>query len=1057
MAGYRSTFEGNVDYAYGRGTRDITSSLERGVSQLSNNGGAIAQLSRQASNARGKIKDLSSEISALKQIQAGVEDPVIWQRLQKNIDSSRKSVEALRKELKQMPFDALERGFARVTKGLVAFNSGLLAIGLDFLVESIKRVYELQERWTKAIGGFNMRIGGMTAGLKGATKAATAWSSTIRGLTNGDINEGIQMFGEFTDAIGRTVEKGDQFEKFGIQLARGFNLGGSGAGQLTKVLENIGDTGDDAAQTMKDLVKGANAAGVPTNLLAKDVLDASTYLARFGKEGQKTFVTGAAWARKYTITINQLKGAVEGLDMFDEAAKTASKLNTAFGTMINSMDLMMDDDPAKRLEMIRQQFLAQGTTFDRLTPKQRRYLSETLKLTEDQTAALLSSKDANQSYADFQEKAARKEKNELTAKQMMEKQLRATTQTMYAFGMAFDRITVAIANAIKPLLKVLGLAGQGDKDFKSFGQVMESITVTVEDFFKSLAKNEKWQSWIQRLAVDLKAAGSAIRDWVTDGGAAKFVGDLADGMKRFYIIVRDLVTFAIPKFKTLIDVLLEVSKHLGLIATAWIGLKAFNGLGGINGMAGKGLGSIAKAVGGGSVGRGAGRLGMAGAAAGIGGAIGGTSAGIGAGIGSLVGGGLGPLGMVLGPIIGGLAGKAVEWIFGSSKVKTELDIAHEDLSKSIEAEAKKREGFTAVLDAAKASQEAQDRMRSASNNILRSMDEAAAKSKDKAITLNNEEAAALRSRANELGLFGKSAKENRKLLDSLGAGSKLTKQQLDDLMAGASAYEGELAKLRDTTRQQADLELSRLQVSSVGQQKEALELTTKLRESELKTAKERLKDLGGPMAHGIMGVGGAMQNGRFASGDREATAEEQLKYFKELSARGVQIDKKDMERVELEAKVNKLDLANTADQKRLLGLQTDFLRQQTIIELKRAVMSDSNFLEFQKTKEEQGKTLDRQLVDFVNSGKSALGNDPYALSLLREGGSFRGLASGTRAESTPLPIGNSSPIQVPKEFNFASPASSPASSSTANINVTLNVDGQKLAGTLVKGVVTGRH
>ena len=49
-------------------------------------------------------------------------------------------------------------------------------------IDSIKRVYELQERWTQAIGGFNMKIGGMTSGLRGAQKAATAWSSTINSL-----------------------------------------------------------------------------------------------------------------------------------------------------------------------------------------------------------------------------------------------------------------------------------------------------------------------------------------------------------------------------------------------------------------------------------------------------------------------------------------------------------------------------------------------------------------------------------------------------------------------------------------------------------------------------------------------------------------------------------------------------------------------------------------------------------------------------------------------------------------------------------------------------------
>src|SRR5690606_17976253 len=139
----------------------------------------------------------------------------------------------------------------------------------------------------------------------------------------------------------------------------------------------------------------------------------------------------------------------------------------AFGTMINSMDLMMEDDPAKRMEMIRQQFLAQGKTFDTLQPKQVRYLSETLNLSEKQVAALLDVRNAHMSYSDFRAKEMAKEKAEVDAKRNMELMLRKTTQTLFAFGAAFDRITLAIAKAIAPMLRVFGLVKGSGKDWKS--------------------------------------------------------------------------------------------------------------------------------------------------------------------------------------------------------------------------------------------------------------------------------------------------------------------------------------------------------------------------------------------------------------------------------------------------------------------------------------------------------------------------------------------------------------------------------------------------------------
>lgn len=1063
MAGYQRDFGSNVDYAYSRGARDIAGSLQRGLANISSTSSGLGRMATEARGARKSISELGDRMGDLRAAIAAATDPVQIMRLAREFDTVSRAAEGFRRRLRQMPFDALEKGLGRVTKGLVGMNAALLGVGFDFLATSIKRVYELQERWTRAIGGFNLRIGGMTAGLRGAQRAATSWSATIRGLTDGDINEGIQMFADFTDAIGRTVTSGDRFQRFGLQLARGFNMGGQGAGQLTRVLESIGNSTDEAQAMMGRLVKAANLASVPTNMLAKDIQESSVYLARFGKESEQAFVTGAAWVRKFTISMEQLRRSVEGLDMFDEAARTASKLNVAFGTMINSMDLMLEDDPAKRLEDIRQQFLAQGMTFDKLTPKQRRYLSETLKLTEDQTAALLSAQHAGESYAEFQEKAARRERADLSAKAMMQKQLQATAQTMYAFGAAFDRVTVAIANAIRPLLKVLGLAGRGDREFKSFGQVMESITTTVETFFNSLARNSRWNDWVGEIARDLQRAGSALRDFVMSGRAAGTVGSVTRVMKEFYVTVRDLGLKALPALQPLLDVFLTLSRHIKEIAVAWLSLKGFNMLGGINRVrdiiGGHGPTGPGRRAGGGIIGRASravgaagapGRVGMAVGAGVIGDVIGGGAAGIGAGIGSMAGGMFGPIGMVLGPIVGGLAGKAVEWIMGSTKVRSQIDMARADLETAMQKESARREALTGVLEVVTARQEAQDRTRKAKNDILRSMEETAARQKGKVITLNEMEVSMLRERADELTMFGRNIVQNRRLLDSLAVGTKLTKEQLTSLVSGSEAYEMELSKLRDTTKQQADIEMSRLQISSIGQQKDALEMTTKLREAELKVAKQQLAEMGGNVARGTSRLDRLAPG---ASADMLLQAAETAGSI--LNQMGG-LTRDERKRLEMEARIDRLSMDNVTDQRKLIGLQTDFLRQQTVIELRRAVMSDANFLSFQRSAGQVGRTLDQQLIDFVNSGHSALANDPYALSLLREGSSLQSIASGTRVQAGPART--PSRPSIPAELNLVRPTTSSSRPDVkANVNVTLNVDGQKLMGVVVGQAIRGRE
>jgi len=1033
LAGYRESFGANVDTAYGRGVRDITGHLERGMSQASQAGGFLQSIGKQASQAQGRIKDLTADISTLQQqmaqAQPGTPQWLAWNR---QLENSQRNLKEVRKQLGSMGFQALEKGLSRVTKGLISFNTSLLGLAFDFVINSIKRVYELQERWTKAIGGFNMRIGGMTAGLKGATRAATQWSSTMRGLTNGDIQEGIQMFGDFTDAIGEVVQQGDEFSKFGLQLARGFNLGGSGAGQLTKVMKVIGDTGQDAAETMKAMVKAANEAGVPVNMIGKDLVDSSKYMARFGKEGQKTFVEGAAWVRKYKISMDQLRASVEGMDMFDEAAKTASKLNVAFGTMINSMDQMLEDDPAKRLDMIRQQMLAQGMTYDKLTPKQRRYFSETLHLTEDQTAALLDNRNANESYSDFIAKAEKQKKNELSAQKMMQKQLQATAQTMYAFGAAFDRVTVAIAKAIRPLLEELGLVQKNGKEWKSFGSVMEDITKTVIHFFESLAGDDKWMGFMKELANDLRRAGSAMKDFVMSGRAAKFVGEMAEGMKSFYTTVRDLAIKVTPYLKPLLDVIMGLSHHIGVLAVASGGLKMFNAAGGIGGLPGKGLGAAAKYLGGGSMLKGGARLGFAGAAGAVGGAIGGVGAGIGSGIGGLIGSGLGPIGMVLGPLIGGFLGKGIEMLFGDTHQKTQLEKAHEELNKAIEDETRKRDGLQSMLDRVHDHEEAADTLRGAKNKMLQALEQRALSQKDKSLVLGKAEIDMLKARADELALFGKSSKENRRLLDSLGEGSKVTAKQLQGLLEGAQSFEDQLLRLRDAAKQEAEIELAKLQTGRVGQEKDALEASTKLREVEIKRQKDVLASYGGAVERG---------SSKLDVFGRGETAQQILDKLKGAPQLAKMVSAKDMQRLELEAKIDKMDLDNTEAQKRLTQVQTDFFEQQVKIGLRQAIMGDAEFAKYRATHANQ--SVDDQIQGFLSSGQSVLGQDPYVRQLLSEGVNFGSVYSGI-GKARANPFKQTTMLDTsPSSMNFAGNPAGPGSTMIQHTTV-LQLDGKEL-------------
>ncbi len=1068
MAGYKETFGSNVDYAYGRGT-DMTNRIQNSARGFANDAKGLSAMVGSARSASRGIKDLGNSMSDLRNSIANATDPKEILRLTREFENARKASEKLRKSLLQMPFDGLERGFGSLTKGLLKFNAGLLSIGFDFLISSIKRVYELQEKWTHAIGGFNMKLGGMTKGLKGAQQAATQWSSTIRGLTNGDIEQGIQMFGEFTMAIGRTVKAGDGFSKLGIQLARGFGIGGTGAGQILKVFENIGMSADDSAEAMKTSIKAANAAGIPVNMLAEDLSKSVTYMARFGKEGQKTLIQGAAWARKYDISLEQLRQSVEGLDVFDEAAKSSSKLNAAFGTMINSMDLMMEDDPAKRLEMIRQQMLSQGMTYDKLSPKQRRYFSETMKLSEEQTAALLDSQNAGESYADFQAKAEKKQKDELNAKAMMQKMLVKTAQTMYAFGAAFDRVTMAIAKAIRPLLEVLGLAKKGGKDFKGFGGVMENITKTVIEFFESLAGNDKWMGFMRELGKDLQRAGVGLKAFVMDGRAADLVGDIASGMKSFYITVRDIAMKAVPLFRPVLDVILTLSKHIKELAIAWAAMKGFNMVGGMGtvekiagmlgggGGGGKGRGGLMGKVGG-LVGGLGGKLGVAGGAGALGAAVGGKAAGIGSSVGAFAGSFLGPIGTAIGAVAGGFVGKAIGKLFETPEVKTQVQEAHERLAKAMKVGAETQDLYTKTVEHSSNRLVAEDNIRKAKNNMLAQMDKQMKDGKGKEIKLNKEQAESLRARADELGMFSKSTKVSSSQLASLGEGSSLTKTQIKALLASSNTYEATLSKLRETSDKILDQNMAQLQISGLASQKNSMSAVLKLNQSQQSLDQAELKKLGGQTkGHKFESADEMMDRfGRAMS--QQANPQNSQRARLELDS--MQKMKKNnaeaYRQLELSYKIREREKKNAKDQEKLIALETDYAKQSMIISLRRDAMSTEDFMKFKA--ESPGMSQEAAFDSYLGIRKDALkaihGDDGY--DLLASKPKFMA-AGGVVTRATKAIIGEAGPEAViplsRMRENLAGGGSSGDSGTVVTQIAEVTLDGQKVGRALVRSSI----
>lgn len=462
--------------------------------------------------------------------------------------------------------------FDRLGKSIVGLGLATFERGLADIHVGLYKVWELQERWTKAMGALNMRIGALSPNMQGFTKEARRWEGAIRGLTD-NFGEGLQMAQDFIEGFGRILPEQEtaKWGKLGLGVARGLGLGGEAAGSFLKSMYQLDQNTTETTETFGHIIASAKAAGVSVNSFSREIVQSRDFMVSFGKEGQKAFIQSAAFAKKLGVSLKSLEQFTKSTDNFDATAQAVAKLNTVFGTTINSLDLMLEQDPGKRLETVRQQLLGQGKDFSRLSRQERELIAETLHLSEEEVAGVLKS---GKSLEEFQADANKEKEKQVNTEKLIQKAMARTAQTMFAFGAAWDQVTKSITLLIKPFTDVLGLTKDGDKHTRSFGQVMSAVFGRLNTFIREVAKNKDWQHFMRELARDAEELFKKISRAVTRENLRKWLHSAVKGAQDFYHSMQSVVKVAKGAMTTLSPVFKFVLEHINEILVAWLGLKA---------------------------------------------------------------------------------------------------------------------------------------------------------------------------------------------------------------------------------------------------------------------------------------------------------------------------------------------------------------------------------------------------------------------------------------------------------------------------------------------------
>jgi hypothetical protein len=147
--------------------------------------------------------------------------------------------------------------------------------------------------------------------------------------------------------------------------------------------KGLGMSVTQAEYLVRDLKTFAQDLGLATSQVAADFHKMAPMINELGTRGVQAFKNLQREAKATGIDINRLYGITSKFDTFDAAAQSVGKLNAMLGgPFLNTMDMVMEEDPAERMRMLKESVDAAGLSFDTMSKFQRKALAEAMGLND---------------------------------------------------------------------------------------------------------------------------------------------------------------------------------------------------------------------------------------------------------------------------------------------------------------------------------------------------------------------------------------------------------------------------------------------------------------------------------------------------------------------------------------------------------------------------------------------------------------------------------------------------------------------------------------------------
>ena len=261
-----------------------------------------------------------------------------------------------------------------------------------------------------------------------SSSGALAQSGLSMGKVFGYGREGmagmLKAVGEIAKEAGASLDMiTDQLAEAGdaaVMMNKGLGMSNKALAEMMRQAKNSGTSARDEMIEMGSMaIQMGDKFGVSAKSIGKNVSTLIEDVENFGNMSKKQLTATATYMAKLGLEAKDLQGVISKFDDFESAAEGVSQLNQAFGIQLDTMEMMNAQNPAERIDMMRDAFHQAGKSVEDMTRAEKKLMAEQMGLSVSAMENALATENMGVSYEDMEEAAEESEANKMSEKEVM--------------------------------------------------------------------------------------------------------------------------------------------------------------------------------------------------------------------------------------------------------------------------------------------------------------------------------------------------------------------------------------------------------------------------------------------------------------------------------------------------------------------------------------------------------------------------------------------------------------------------------------------------------------